>query len=480
MPDRPIHYLTLTELTGRYRDHSLSPVEVTRHLLERIQKLDPRLKSFLQLTPERALKEARQAEQSWLKRVDPGPLCGLPYAVKDLFDVQGVPTTAGTRLRNDVLARSDSWAVQRLARAGMVLIGKTQTVQFAYGGVGINHDQGTPLNPWKQRPHVPGGSSSGSAVAVASGLVPAALGTDTGGSVRIPASLCGLVGLKTTVGRVGRSGVYPLSFRLDSIGPLTRSAEDAALVGRGLQGIDPNDATTRSRPAADWLDGLKAGLAGLRLGLVENVFFDQADPEVEATVRKAGIAFRSAGALVESLDLPEAARVIQNPHTPLITAAEACLVNAEFLERHFDELDPVVAQRLVKGRQLSAVDYLSTWKQWEGLRVRVGERLQGFDALIVPTTPIPAASLEVVDQTLESYYAYNARYLRNTFIGNVLNFCAVSIPCGFTRRGLPIGLMIYARPFDEGLALRLAWSYQRATEWHRRRPDLSWIADDSD
>ena len=475
MPDPSIHYLTISDLTGRYRNHSLSPVEVTRHLLERIQQFDPRLKSFLHLTPERALKEARQAEQAWLKRDDPGPLCGVPYAVKDLFDVQGVPTTAGTRLRKDAVAGSDSWAVQRLTRAGMVLIGKTQTVQFAYGGVGINHDQGTPHNPWKQSPHVPGGSSSGSAVAVASGLVPAALGTDTGGSVRIPASLCGLVGLKTTVGRVGRSGVYPLSSRLDSIGPLTRSVEDAALIGRGLQGIDPGDETTHPVPAADWLAGLKAGLAGLRLGLVETVFFDQADPEVEAAVREARIILGSAGAVVESLDLPEAAEVFQNSYTPLITAAEACVVNNAFLERHFDELDPVIAQRMIKGRLLSAVDYRSTWKEWELLRARVSHRLQGFDALIVPTTPLPAAPLEVVDQSLESYYAYNARYLRNTFIGNILNFCAVSLPCGFTRRGLPIGLMIYAQPFKEALALRIAYAYEQSTDWHRRRPELSWI-----
>jgi aspartyl-tRNA(Asn)/glutamyl-tRNA(Gln) amidotransferase subunit A len=476
MPDPPLHFLPLSELTRGYRKRSLSPVEVTRYLLKRIDQLDPRLKSFLQLTPERALKEARQAEQAWLKRDDPGPLCGVPYAVKDLFDVQGVPTTAGTRLRKNAVARSDSWAVKRLARAGMVLIGKTQTVQFAYGGVGINHDQGTPLNPWKQRPHVPGGSSSGSAVAVASGLVPAALGTDTGGSVRIPASLCGLVGLKTTVGRVGRSGVYPLSFRLDSIGPLTRSVEDAALIGRELQGIDPGDDTTLQAPKADWPADLKTGLAGLRLGLAENVFFDQADPEVEAAVRGSKIILGSSGAKVDSLDLPEATMVIQNPCTPLITAAEAGVVNNAYLERHFDELDPVIAQRLVKGQQLSAFDYLSTWKEWELLRRRVHQRLRTFDALIVPTTPIPAAPLEVVDRSLESYFGYNARYLRNTFIGNVLNFCGVSVPCGFTRRGLPIGLMIYTKPFEEALALRVAFAYEQATDWHRRRPDLSWIA----
>ena len=476
MPHSPIHYLTVSELIRCYRNKSLSPVEVTRHLLERNQKLDPRLKSFLHLTPERALEEARKAERAWWKRDDTGLLCGVPYAVKDLFDVRGVPTTAGTRLRKNVVARSDSWAVRRLAQAGMVLIGKTQTVQFAYGGVGINHDQGTPLNPWKQRPHVPGGSSSGSAVAVASGLVPTALGTDTGGSVRIPASLCGLVGLKTTVGRVGRSGVYPLSFRLDSIGPLARSVEDAALVGRALQGIDPGDDTTRPVPAADWTSGLKTGLAGLRLGIVETVFFDQADPEVDAAVREAGSLLGSAGATVESLDLPEAAGVIQNPHTPLITAAEGCVVNKQYLERHFDELDPVIARRLIKGRELSAVDYLSTWKQWQTFRERVLRRLQAFDALIVPTTPVPAAPLEEVDQSLESYFAYNARYLRNTFIGNVLNFCAVSLPCGFTRRGLPIGLMIYAKPFEEALALRIAYAYEQASDWHRRRPVLSWIA----
>jgi aspartyl-tRNA(Asn)/glutamyl-tRNA(Gln) amidotransferase subunit A len=476
MPDEPIHNLSISDLVRHFRDHSLSPLEVARHLLDRIQQYDPCLKSFLQLTPERALKEARQAERAWRKREDPGPLCGVPYAVKDLFDVQGVPTTAGTRLRKNAVAGSDSWAVQRLSRAGMVLMGKTQTVQFAYGGVGINHDQGTPLNPWKSIPHVPGGSSSGSAVAVASGLVPAALGTDTGGSVRIPAALCGIVGLKTTVGRVGRSGVYPLSFRLDSIGPLARSAQDAGQVGRELLGIDPGDESTHPRTSSDWLEGPGTGLAGLRLGLVETVFFDQTDPEVAASVREAGTVLGSAGAVVESLDLPEAAEVIQNPHTPLITAAEACVVNHDYLERHFDELDPVIARRMVKGRQLAAVDYLSTWRDWELLRTRVRQRLQGVDALLVPTTPLPSAPREVVDRDHESNYAYNARYLRNTVIGNVLNLCAVSSPCGFTRRGLPIGLMIYARPFEEALALRIARAYEQATDWHCRRPDLSWIA----
>ncbi len=392
-PTPPIHYLTVSELIRCYRNKSLSPVEVTRHLLERNQKLDPRLKSFLHLTPERALEEARKAERAWWKRDDPGPLCGVPYAVKDLFDVRGVPTTAGTRLRKNVVARSDSWAVRRLTRAGMVLIGKTQTVQFAYGGVGINHDQGTPLNPWKQRPHVPGGSSSGSAVAVASGLVPTALGTDTGGSVRIPASLCGLVGLKTTVGRVGRSGVYPLSFRLDSIGPLARSVEDAALVGRALQGIDPGDDTTRPVPADDWTSGLKAGLAGLRLGIVETVFFDQADPEVDAAVREAGSLLGSAGRR-----RPGPARggrkSSRNPippsSRPLKAVWSTSSISRTALRRTGSGDRPAPDQR--PGLFPPSITLPgSTWKQWQTFRGRVGDVLTGLRRPDRPTTARPRA-----------------------------------------------------------------------------------------
>ena len=221
--------------------------------------------------------------------------------------MKGVPTTAGTHLLANNIAAQDCTVVRKLAAAGMVLLGKTHTVQFAYGAAGINHDQGTPHNPWHPVPHAPGGSSSGSAVAVAAGLVPMALGTDTGGSVRVPAALCGIVGLKTTVGRISRAGVYPLCWTLDSVGPITRSVEDAALVYQALQGTDPRDESTAGVAPHDTLRGLKDGVKGLRIAFGETLFFDDVDREVEKAVREAGQVFRSLGAQLTSVAVPEAA-----------------------------------------------------------------------------------------------------------------------------------------------------------------------------
>jgi aspartyl-tRNA(Asn)/glutamyl-tRNA(Gln) amidotransferase subunit A len=356
----------------------------------------------------------------------------------------------------------------------MVLLGKTYTVQFAFGGVGINHDQGTPHNPWHAVPHAPGGSSSGTAVAVASGLTPMALGSDTGGSVRIPAALCGTVGLKTTVGRVSRAGVYPLSWTLDSVGPLTRSVEDAALVYQVLQGVDFDDETTVGVAPHDALRDLGAGVRGLRLAFGETLFFDGAEPEVEQAVREAGKVLAGLGARVDGIAVPEAAVAMAEQKRALAIAAEACAVNGRFLDEHFDALDPAVAHRMIAGRTLSSPDYFALLRQWMALRAAVQRTLRDVDALLVPTTPLPARPLATIDATRESYADYNARYLRNTAVGNLLNLCAVSLPCGFTRDGLPIGLMVYAKPFQEDVALRVAHAYERATEWHRRRPDLAW------
>jgi aspartyl-tRNA(Asn)/glutamyl-tRNA(Gln) amidotransferase subunit A len=399
-------------------------------------------------------------------------LRGIPYAVKDLFDVQGVPTTAGCRLLSQNMAQKDCAVVQRLTKAGMVLLGKTNTVQFAFSGVGINHDQGTPLNPWKTKPYIPGGSSSGSAVAVAAGMVPMALGTDTGGSVRIPAALCGLVGLKTTVGRISRSGVYPLSWTLDSVGVLTRSVEDAALVYQVLQGPDPDDPTTVHVPSQNVLSNLKDGLKGLRLAFGETVFFDEVDPEVAQAVRETAAVFQSLGARVSSRELPEVAETFSSRKRALMIAAEACVVNEKLLNDHYDQLDPVVAERMIAGRTLSAPDYLTELRLWQNLRFRILQSLKDIDVLLVPTTIIPAKALAEVDASAESYRLFNGKYLRNTSLGNILNLCAVSLPCGFTRDGLPIGLMLYAKPFQEELALRVALAYELAAQWHSRHPDF--------
>jgi aspartyl-tRNA(Asn)/glutamyl-tRNA(Gln) amidotransferase subunit A len=476
MTDSSLSFLTITELAKQIRSGALSPVQLTEELLARIGTLDRGLHAFIEVTQERALAEARAAELTLRGGQDRGPLHGVPFAAKDIFDVKGLPTTAGTRLLADHSAQADCTVVQRLGQAGMVLLGKTHTVQFALGGVGINHDHGTPHNPWHSVPHAPGGSSSGTAVAVASGLVPAGLGSDTGGSVRIPASLCGTVGLKTTVGRVSRAGVYPLSWTLDSVGPLTRSVEDAALILQAVQGPDSLDETTSGVPPTNALAGLKDGVRSLRIAFGETVFFDEVDQGVERAVRQAGAVLGALGANVTRIDIPEVAEAFADEQRPLMVCAEACAVNATWMEHHFDELDPVVSRRMASGWQLSAPDYFAALRRWAGLRQRVLETLRDVDAVIAPTTPLPPKPLDVIDADPESYSIHNGAYLRNTVIGNILNLCAVSLPCGFTGDGLPIGLMIYAKPFQEGMALRVAHAYEQATDWHQRRPDLSWAS----
>jgi len=472
--DSEAHYQTIAALGRRLRTGELSPVALTEALLARIADLDGTLGAFQLVSPDRALAAARAAEANLAAGQDLGPLHGIPYAAKDLFDVGGLPTSAGTRLLGDNIAAADAAVVARLARAGMILLGKTKTVQFAYGGAGINRDLGTPHNPWHRSHHLPGGSSSGSAVSVAAGMTPAALGSDTGGSVRIPAALCGITGLKTTVGQVSRAGVYPLSWSLDSVGPLTRSVEDAALLYQAMQGPDAGDDTTHGRALQDVMTSLRDGVEGLRIGIAETVFWDDVDAQVAAAVRSAAEVFQALGARVRSMDFPAAADAVALNPRGLVIAAEAYTINRRFIDEHYDELDPIVAARMIKGRDVSAADYLQTTLDWKRLRQEAARQLMDVDAVLCPTTPIPACTLAEADGDMEVYSHKNLMYLRNTAIGNILDLCGLSVPCGLTGDGLPIGLMIYARPFHEDKVLRIGHAYQQATEWHLQRPDLKW------
>lgn len=476
MAETPLHFLPISELSRRIHSGALSPVALTTHYLERIAALDGRLNAFRLVTRERALAEAQAAEMLLKAGRDVGPLHGIPYAAKDLFDVKGLPTTAGSNLLHDNIAAEDSTVTARLAQAGMILLGKTNTVQFAYGGVGINHDHGTPHNPWHAIHHAPGGSSSGSGVAVAAGLAPMALGSDTGGSVRIPAALCGTVGLKTTVGQVGRTGVFPLSWSLDSVGPLTRSVEDAALVYQAIQGLDPRDPSTREARPHDVLTGLRDGVRGLRLAFAESVFWDQADPEVVQAVRACGQVFAALGAQVSSCTFPEAAEAQELNPRGLMVAAEAYTIHQERLEKHFAQYDPIVAQRMIQGKQVTAAAYLKTTQAWTHLRAKAHYALRDIDALLVPTTMIPALPVQEIDASPEAYTTHNLQYLRNTVIGNILHLCGLSVPCGFSSRGLPIGLMIYGKPCQEDLMLRIGSAFEQATEWHLHTPELAWVS----
>jgi len=482
MTTQPPHYLTVSELGGRYRNRSLSPVTVAEHLIERIDRLDPQLGAFRTVTRERALGEARAAEAALKAGQDLGPLHGIPYVAKDLFDVKGEATMAGTRLLEDNVAEADCHVVRKCAQAGMVLLGKTHSTQFAFGAVGINNDLGTPHNPWNAKHHVPGGSSSGTAVAVAAGLAPVGLGSDTGGSVRIPAALCGVAGLKSTIGRIGRSGVYPLSLTLDSVGPLGRTIEDCALFYQALTGEDPQDETTqgisphRFAPPND-SPGPGDGLQGLRMAFCESVFFDDVDPDVTEAVCATGAVFRSQGAQVGTIELPEVSDSFTYGKRDLFVAAEALAVNGHWVENHFEQLDPMVASRLLAGRDLTATDYFLLLRKWADLRWKVVERMRDVEVLIVPTTMIAAKPVDVAGANLEVYLEHNMKYLRNTILGNRLNLCGVTVPCRFDDAGMPIGLMLYGKPFDESLVLRAGHAYEQAAGLVGRRPDLSWAGD---
>ena len=475
MAGSSIHLQSIAGLGRLLRSGELSPVELSRHYLARIETLDPSLNAFRLLSPERALDAARAAESDLRAGRNLGPLHGIPYVAKDLFDVRGLPTTAGARVLEDNIADRDAAVISRMNAAGMILLGKTNTVQFAYGGAGVNHDHGTPHNPWLAEHHLPGGSSSGTCVAVAARMTPAGLGTDTGGSVRIPASLCGITGLKTTVGRVSRAGVYPLSWTLDSVGPLATTVEDAALIYRSIRGVDPEDDSTVDRPHGD--GGPDDDLSDLRIAFAESGFWDGVDAEISELVRRTGPIFEGLGARVDSVEFSEAQAARElNPRAGII-AAEAYTLNRHLLEEKLDQLDPIVVSRMLPAREVPAHEYLRTTLERKALCRRAARAFDDIDALLCPTTMIAARPFAEVEADTAVYHDVNVSYLRNTAIGNILGLCGLSVPCGFTSKGLPVGLMIYGRPFDEEGILRIGQAFQTVTEWHLRVPDLAWAGE---
>ncbi len=470
MSDSIFSLQSLAQTARSIRNGEVSPLELATHYISRMQSLDSSLGAFRLMRPEQAFSEAEAASAQIAAGNHLGALHGIPFAVKDLFDVQGLPTTAGSHLLQNNIAHSDSRVVSLLRKAGMILTGKTNTVQFAFGGVGINHDHGTPLNPWSTEPCVAGGSSSGSAVAVATGMTPVALGTDTGGSIRIPAALCGITGLKTTLGRISRNGVYPLSWTMDTVGVLCRFVEDAALIYEAMKGFDPADETTHMQPLEGKATGLESGCRAMRMVVPEDVFWEGADPEVTGAVLEAVEVFKALGAQVRISRFPEALEAMTLNQNGLIIAAEAYCINKKWIDEHFDELDPVVAYRMIKGREIKASDYLADMRAWQELRRRTDQTLADAEVVVAPTTLVPALPIQEVDFDNESYSRCNLTYLRNTSVGNILGLCGLSVPCGFTSKGLPIGMMLYGRPFGEEAILRAGIAFQQATDWHMKLP----------
>ena len=458
--------LSIREAADLIRTRELSPVELTVAYLDRIEALDGQARAYITVLANDALDAASQAEFELGQYR--GPLHGIPIAVKDLMYTKGVRTTAGSKIFADFKPDFDATVVERLRDAGAIILGKTNLHEFAFGTTGVNQTYGTPANPWGSD-RVPGGSSSGSGVAVAGGLATGALGSDTGGSTRIPASLCGIVGLKPTYGRVSRYGVFPLAWSLDHVGPMTRTVEDAALMLNALTAHDPLDPASSSEPVPDYTQALREDIKGLRVGLPRAFFFDRIDPEVSTAVGQALALMELNGAVVREVAYPMVEHI--GDMFRAILGSEAATYHLPYLRTHWDDYSEQVRTRLLPTAVTPATVYLQNQRAKGVMREKVAELFRDIDVLVLPTTPVAAPLL---DQPMLEWPDGNEEVVsalgRLTRAFNLTGYPAISVPCGFTSDGLPIGLQMVARPWDEATLLRAAYTYEQATSWHKRRP----------
>jgi aspartyl-tRNA(Asn)/glutamyl-tRNA(Gln) amidotransferase subunit A len=451
------------ELSQRLQSARLSPVELTEAFLGRIAQHDPKLHAFVEVYGEEARLAARAAEAAIRAGHAVGPLHGIPVALKDLVELEGKVVTGGSEAWKARRATRTATLARKLLAQGMIVLGKTHTVEFAMGGWGTNSVRGTPWNPWDlKRARTPGGSSSGSGVAVAAALAPWAVGTDTGGSVRLPASWCGITGLKTTIGRVSTHGVLPLSPTLDTPGPMARSVEDAALLYVALQGEDPQDPHTRGVRFDDPMPTLKRGVRGLRLARMPQGERQFASADVLAAYDRSLVDLERLGAQIVDVQLPFLFADVA-AYNLRIMAAESYALYRELIDDESAPLDPHVRPRIAAGRGLSAQAYIEALQMREDMKRQYAAAMEGIDALLTPTTMTTALPLEDVDQTKAP-----AHYTR---FGNFLDLCALALPNGIAPDGLPTSLQIVCGGYQEATALRIGWAYQQATDWHLRRPE---------
>lgn len=461
--------LTVAEAARAIARRDLSPVDLTRACLARIEARNPALNAFVTVVPERALEEAARAEAELLAGQHRGPLHGIPVGLKDLYDTAGIETAAGSAVLRGRVPDRDAAAVARLREAGAVILGKTNTHEFAWGTTTNNPHTGPTRNPWAPD-RIPGGSSGGSGAAVAARLCPAALGTDTGGSIRIPAALCGVVGLKPTFGRVSRAGIIPMSWQFDHAGPITRTVEDAAILLGAIAGYDPADFATVPVPVPDYAAALVPDIRGLRIGVPRDQFFGLLDPEVLVAVEEALETLRGLGAAVEDVDAGFTREQVISAWR--LVNVEGRLYHAPWLEQqpeaYSEELRNVLLQPLPEPLDLSAA-YLASYEIKEGVR-RV---LETVDLLAAPTTMRPASRIGEDPVEVEGVQlSTGAAFASLTMPFNLAGIPAISIPCGFSAEGLPIGLQLAGRPFEEAAVLRAAFAYECAADWRRRQPPL--------
>ena len=470
MDQLEICYMSAADLGRRLRQGEISPVEIVEAHLSRIRATEPTLNSFITLLPDQAIAAARQAERDIQAGRYRGPLHGIPVALKDLYHTGGVRTTSGSRLFDTHIPAQDCTVAARFRQAGAILLGKLNMHQFAYGPTGENPDYGPTRNPWNPE-RITGGSSGGSGSAAAAGQCPITTGSDTGGSIRIPAALCGIVGLKPTYGRVSRHGLTPLAWSMDHPGPMTRTVEDAALTLNLIAGHDPQDPASADRPVPDYAAALTGDLRGLRIAAPRQYFDAPLAPEVRQSVNQALTTLESLGAEVREVDFPEFQDAA--PISTTMLMAEASAAFRDLLRTDAPRIYEPVRLRLEAGLFISAADYLRA-QQARAVFDRAARRLlTDADLIAGPAAPVTAPPLlEQQVQAGEHQLGIVAALTQYTRPYNISGFPAISVPCGFSPDHLPIGLQLAARPFDEAAALRAAHAYEQATQWHTRRPPL--------
>jgi len=450
--------LSLTEAAALVRAKKLSPVELTQTCLTQIERLDPTLNAFITVTAESALAEAGAAEAEIARGDWRGPLHGIPIALKDLVSTAGVRTTAASALLKDNVPAQDAEVGRRLRAAGAISVGKTNLHEFAYGGSSAISYFGPVRNPWDTQ-RSPGGSSGGSAVAVATGMCFAAIGTDTGGSIRQPAAYCGIVGLKPTHARVSAEGVLPLSVTLDHVGPMTRTVKDAALVFAAIA------------KDADYMPVLSASTRPLRIGVLRELFFESIDPEIAAAVEAA------LRVLADVASTPREVAPLVPDYTAAMKAygavltAEAYAYHKEAVEKTPQAYQPPTLQRILAGASVSRAEYEPAKHAITRIRADVAERFKDVDVLITSTVAVPPYAIDELTATGGARLK-ELEMLRNTRPINLFGLPAISVPCGFTPSGLPAGMQLIGAPGAEATVLQLAFAYEQATEWRRRRPPL--------
>ena len=462
--------LPLSQLAPLIRKKDLSPVELLEAVLARIERFDSQLNSYITVLADSARAEARQAEKEILNGYYRGPLHGIPVSIKDLFATRGARTTCGSKVLTDWVPDYDATAVARWREAGAILVGKTNMHEFAYGVTNNNPHYGPVHNPWDLE-RVPGGSSGGSGAAVAASLCTASLGSDTGGSIRIPSAVCGVVGIKPTYGRVSRYGAIPLAWSIDHVGPLAKSVEDAALLLAALAGPDPKDTTGSDRPVPDYTQGLSGEVGGVRLGIPEQYFFEHVDPEILTAVQQAIRSLEQLGASAQPVSLPHLENcAAMEAH---ITLAEATSYHEPHMRTRIDDYGDGVRIDLEAGRYLLATDYVKSQRARALLLEVFGRAFEQVDVIVSPTLPaFPPLIGELYVQSGDLREHVIDAFLRFSIPYNLTGLPAISVPCGFSSSGLPIGLQIAGRAFDEPTVLRVAHAYEAHTEWHLRKPSL--------